>query len=83
MKTLTVDEFRTQIDQLLEHAPSDDVLVVRDGKPLAMLCAVTDESDDDSSEFTNDPKFWEMIEERRREPTIPLAEVKRMLGIDG
>jgi hypothetical protein len=31
--------------------------------------------------WSSDPEFWRMIEERRRQRTVPLAEARRRLGI--
>lgn len=39
-------------------------------------CPICDASESD------DPEFWKMIEARRRDSSVPLAEVKTRLGIE-
>jgi hypothetical protein len=36
-----------------------------------------DHDDAISLEYANSPQFWRMIEERRKEPTIPWEDAKR------
>lgn len=45
---------------------------------------VDDEQDYDEEDraYINDPEFWKMIEERRREPGIPWEEAKKQLRLD-
>lgn len=38
--------------------------------------------DDEDRAYINDPEFWKMIEERRREPGIPWEEANQQLGLD-
>ena len=40
------------------------------------------EIDDEDRAYINDPAFWKMIEERRREPGIPWEEAKKQLDLD-
>lgn len=82
MKTVSVEEFQSHVDQYLGIADSDDVLLVRDGKPVAWLRSVEQDYDDEDRAYINDPEFWKMIEERRREPGIPWEEAKKQLGLD-
>ena len=80
MKTMTVDEFRDHVSDLLAEVPEDNVIVTRDGKPFAVFKPFV-ENDDDSDDYVNDPAFWQMIDERRREPTIPWDEAMKQLGL--
>ena len=77
---MTVDEFRDQVADLLAEVPEDNVVVTRDGKPFAVFKPFA-ENDDDSDEYVNDPAFWRMIDERRREPTIPWDEAMKLIGL--
>lgn len=54
------------------------IRVTRKGKLLAYVLLASHYDAEDIGYMT-DPSFWKMIEERRREPTIPLEEVKRKL----
>ena len=80
MKTMTVDELREHLSEPFAETPDDNVVVMRDGKPWAVLKPFVEE-DDNSDEYVNDPAFWRMIEERRREATIPWDEAMRKLGL--
>ena len=82
MKTLTVEEFRTHVDQCLVQVDSEDVLLTRDGRPWAWFRAVPRDMDADSHAFADDPEFWTMIRERRQEQGIPWEEAKRLLNND-
>ena len=37
------------------------------------------DKDEEDLALERDPEFWPMIEQRRREPSIPLEEVKKRL----
>jgi hypothetical protein len=80
MKTMTIDELREHLVEPLTDVAEEMVVVIRDGKPWAVFKPFVEE-DDDSDEYVNDPAFWRMIEERRREPTIPWDEAMRQLGL--
>lgn len=80
MKTMTVDEFRSHLSGPLSEAPEDNVVVTREGKPWAVFKPFV-ENDDDSDDYANDPAFWRMIDERRREPTIPWDEAMQRIGL--
>jgi len=41
-----------------------------------------EEDEDWAAEMHRSPEFWEMIRQRRREPTIPWDEAMRQLGLD-
>jgi len=41
-----------------------------------------EEDEEWATEMHKSPEFWEMIRQRRREPTIPWEEAKRQLGLD-
>ena len=77
---MTVDEFRSHLSEPLAEAPEDNVIVTRDGKPWAVFKPFV-ENDEDSDDYVNDPAFWRMIDERRREPTIPWNEAMKQLGL--
>jgi hypothetical protein len=73
MKTLKLAE--TNLEGCVKAAGSGSVLVIKDGKPLALVSSVKG-LDAEQIELGTDPKFWKLIEERRRQKTIPWAELK-------
>lgn len=71
MKTVSVEEFRSHVDQFLEETARGDVVLTRDGKPWVVIRAVADELDSDSAAVVNSTEFWQMIQRRRQEQGIP------------
>jgi hypothetical protein len=77
MKTVSVEEFRAQLDEYLADAASRDVILTHDGKPWLVLGAIASEEDDGSTALTRSPEFWRMIQERRQEQGIPWKEARK------
>lgn len=81
MKKVSVEEFAQDAKTLLETIKRERVVVMKNGKPLAILTAVKNKDEEDLA-LEEDPAFWQMIRERRKEKTIPFSEVKKRLGLD-
>lgn len=77
MKTLELRE--TNLERCVKEAGSESVLVVRNGKPLALVSKV-EGLDAEQIELGTSAEFWKLIEERRRQKTIPWEELKERLG---
>jgi len=80
MRTVAIDKPEGELKSLLDASRRGRVLVKRNGKPLAVLIDVRDK-DEEQIQLENDPEFWRMIQERRREPTVPWEELKAELGL--
>jgi prevent-host-death family protein len=80
MKSVDVNELQANLGQYLDGVEEEAIVVTRDGRPCAVLHGVQD--DLESAELARSPEFWTMIEERRRQPTIPWEEAKRQLKND-
>ncbi len=80
MKTLTIEHPTGDLKDLLDASKRGNVLVKRQGRPLALVISVRDK-DEEQIELENDPEFWRMIERVRQQPTIPWEQVKAELGI--
>jgi prevent-host-death family protein len=78
MKKTTLESFTSDPGHFLEEARSERILVTKNGRPMAVVMGV-DEMDEEDIGYATSPEFWRMIEERRRQPTIPLEEVERLL----
>jgi hypothetical protein len=61
-----------------KQVPEDYVL--KEGQVLEFALEAEDE--EWAAEMHKSPEFWEMIRQRRREPTIPWEEAKRQLDLD-
>jgi prevent-host-death family protein len=78
VKEISIENFSQDIEGFLHAAQSERLLVTQQGKPFAVLVGVenTDQEDWDLERL---PDFWRMIEERRRQPSLPWNDVKASL----
>lgn len=77
MKTLLLEE--TTLDHCVRAAQSERVVLLRKGKPVAMVVG-TPGLDAEQVELGASDKFWKLIEKRRKQKTISLEELKRRLA---
>ena len=66
----------------MKAASSENVLVIKNGKPLALVSNV-EGLDAEQIELGTSADFWKLIEERRRQKTTRWAELKKRLGKPG
>lgn len=78
MKTVTARELQKKIKECVDAAQEDRVVVTRRGKPAAVLVGV-EGNDWEDLVLQNSPAFWRLIEERRKQPTISLRELRSRL----
>jgi len=82
MKIVPLNEVKNRLSTYLELSKHEDIVVTRNGRPVAILHAVSDEDLEDYL-FESDPRFIARIEALRREfrrgGGTPLAEVRREL----
>ncbi|MBI4663973.1 MAG: hypothetical protein HY735_34685 [Verrucomicrobia bacterium] len=76
MKTVELAE--TNLERCVTEAGAESVLVVKKGKPLALVSNVQG-LDAEQIELGTSAEFWKLIEERRRQKTIPWEELKKRL----
>jgi prevent-host-death family protein len=82
MKQLAIESLADGLDELLEAAQHERVLVSRYGRPVAVIVGL-DKCDAEDWSYMLDPEFWKMIEERRRETEyVTLDEVRAKLDAD-
>ncbi|MBW8065071.1 MAG: type II toxin-antitoxin system Phd/YefM family antitoxin [Nitrospira sp.] len=78
MKTFTVRDLQKKIRECIDEAQRDRVIITRRGKPAAVLVGV--EGDDwETVVLETDPRFWKLVQKRRKQPTISLEELKAKL----
>ena len=77
MRTLELAE--TNLELCEKEANSESVLVITNGKPLALVSNV-ERLDAEQIELGTSADFWQLIEERRQQKTLPWAELKKRLG---
>ncbi len=83
MKTVSVPPQAADVNALLEQARSEDILV-RAADGTEYMVTVVDDFDEEVARTRHNDKLMALLDERaKREPTVPLAEVKRQLGLSG
>lgn len=82
MKEISAKQLSRNASALLDIAQAERVIVTRKGKPSAILLGIEYKDEEDYA-LEHDAEFWRMIRERRKEKTIPHAEIKKILGISG
>jgi hypothetical protein len=76
MKELALEDAMKDVDGLEADLRHGSVVLTRRGTPLALMLSL-DRYDREDLEYMTSPGFWQMIEDRRREPTVPWEQVKR------
>lgn len=82
MKMIGLREFRDSVGDCVKASQRDRVLIMRHGKPAALLVGVEGEDLEDLLTAAN-PAFWKMIEESRKpgRRTYSLDEVEKELRV--
>ena len=73
MKTISVRELQKHIKEVIDSAQHDRVVVTRHGEPAAVLLGV-EGKDWETVVLETSPAFWDLIEARRKEPTLSADE---------
>jgi prevent-host-death family protein len=79
VKTVPVRDLQKKLKQCIDEAQEDRVVITRRGKPAALLLGV-EGKDWETVILETDPIFWKLIQERRKEPTISIKELKARLN---
>ncbi len=79
MKTISDREAQGNLQQVLDSAQEERVVITRNGKPAAVVLGL-DAYDAEDLQLAGSREFWRMIEQRRNEgSSISLAEAKARL----
>ncbi len=78
MKTVTARDLQKKVKECMDLSQEDQVVITRHGKPAAVLVGVEGRDWEDLVLQTS-PAFWELIEDRRKQRTISLTELKSRL----
>jgi antitoxin (DNA-binding transcriptional repressor) of toxin-antitoxin stability system len=69
-----------------DESKDSPVVVTRNGRPVALLIAITDEDDLDSLLLVHNPRFVQLLEEARERVRVTggvlLAEMRRRLDVE-
>ena len=66
MTTVSVEEFREQVDRYLALAVDGEVVLTQQGKPWIVLQGLPGDPEVESEAFAHSKEFWQMIQQRRR-----------------
>ena len=80
LRILPLSKAQRNLARYVRAARRAPILLTRRGRPAALLSDMSVYDMEDVGYMT-DPAFWRMIEKARKEPTIPIAEVRRRLGL--
>ncbi|HLG19570.1 MAG TPA: type II toxin-antitoxin system Phd/YefM family antitoxin [Bdellovibrionota bacterium] len=81
MKIIGLGEAKNELSSYVTQSQKDRVLITRHGKPAALMIGVEGEELEDLLIRAN-PRFWQMIEKRRKESqTISAQEMRKRLGV--
>ncbi len=81
MKTIAVPPQAAEINELLDQARENELLV-RTADGSEFLVSAVDEFDQEIARTRQNAKLMALLDERAKQPkTIPLDEVKRQLGL--
>jgi PHD/YefM family antitoxin component YafN of YafNO toxin-antitoxin module len=80
LKTVSVTDLQHDVAHYLELAEEEDILILKNGKPVGFLHGFTDEDDLFDYQLENDPRFLERVKRARAQfragQGIRLEEVK-------
>ena len=76
MKTISVRDLQKRIRSVMDTAQRDQVVVTRNGQPIAVLVGI-EGADWETVAVETSRSFWKEIARRRDQETIPLAEIRR------
>ncbi|MGE5301754.1 MAG: type II toxin-antitoxin system Phd/YefM family antitoxin [Alphaproteobacteria bacterium] len=78
MKTVNARDLQKRIKECVDMSQQDQVVITRRGKPAAILLGVEGKDWGDVVLQTSS-RFWKLIEERRKESTLSLKELRTRL----
>ncbi len=79
MKTVTNREAQGHLEDVLDSAQEERVVITRNGKPSAIVLGLESYDAEDLA-LAGSPEFWQMIEQRRQTgASVSLAEAKSRL----
>ncbi len=78
MKTVTARDLQKKVKECMDKSQEDQVVITRHGRPAAVLVGVEGRDWEDLVLQTS-PDFWKIIEDRRKQRTVSLTDLKTRL----
>lgn len=79
MKTISVRDLQKKVRECVDAAQSDRIVITRHGRPAAVLVGVAG-TDWETVVLETNAQFWRLIEKRRKQPTLTMADMRRRVG---
>ncbi len=80
MRFVPIREAKQQLSDCVDEAQRQRVLITRHGKPAAVMIGV-EGRDLEQVLLMQDPRFWELIQARRAQPTVSIDQVRQRFGL--
>jgi prevent-host-death family protein len=80
MKTAALREVKAQLSEYCQRAQHERVLITKHGKPLALMVGVQGRQLEELLTTAN-PEFWQLVDERRRQPRLSEGELRKRLAV--
>jgi prevent-host-death family protein len=78
MKTVTARDLQKKVKECVDWSQEDRIVITRHGRPAAVMVGVEGKDWEDLVLQTSST-FWKLVEERRKQPTISVAELRARL----
>jgi antitoxin (DNA-binding transcriptional repressor) of toxin-antitoxin stability system len=78
VKTVNVRDLQKKVKECVDMSQQERVVITRRGKPAAILFGVEGKDWDDVV-FQTSSRFWKRVEERRKESTLSMKELRTRL----
>lgn len=78
MKTISVRDLQKKIRECVDTSQTDQIVITRHGKPAALMIGI-EGTEWETLVLETNTKFWELIQERRKQPTISFEELRNRL----
>ena len=78
MKAVNARDLQKKVKECVDMSQKDQVVITRRGKPAAVMVGV-EGKDWEEVVLQTSATFWKLIEERRKEPTMSLKELRTRL----
>ena len=79
MKTISVRELQQHVRDCVKASQKNRVVVTRHGAPTALIIGV-EGSDWETLALQTNPSFWRLVEDRRKDKTVSLDEMRRLMN---
>jgi antitoxin (DNA-binding transcriptional repressor) of toxin-antitoxin stability system len=71
----SVELSQARLESCVADAQQERIVVTRNGKPVALVIGL----DEEQQQLGSSQKFWDLVAERRGQPTVSRAELERRL----